>query len=93
MYLGQIVEVIDSDKLITDAVHPYTKALLASVFSIKEKNDTEIEMIKGEPPSPSDILPGCGFANRCSKCEDKCLKGKPELKEIGINHLTACHLL
>jgi oligopeptide/dipeptide ABC transporter ATP-binding protein len=93
MYLGRIVEVIDSNKLITDAVHPYTKALLASVFSLKEKNDTEIEMIKGEPPSPSDMLLGCGFANRCSKCEDKCLKGKPELKEIGINHFTACHLL
>lgn len=93
MYLGQIVEVIDSNKLITDAVHPYTKALLASVFSLKEKNNTEIEIIKGEPPSPSDMPLGCGFTNRCSKCQDKCLKEKPELKEIEINHLAACHLL
>jgi oligopeptide/dipeptide ABC transporter ATP-binding protein len=92
MYLGRIVEVIDSDKLITDVAHPYTKALLDSVFSVKMKNKTEIESIKGEPPSPSDIQPGCAFSSRCTKCTDKCLKEKPELKEIGANHFTACHL-
>lgn len=92
MYLGRIVEVIDSNKLITEAVHPYTKALLGSVFSVRGKNSTEIEIIKGEPPSPSDLLIGCGFTTRCTKCVDKCLKGKPELKEIAANHLVACHL-
>jgi oligopeptide/dipeptide ABC transporter ATP-binding protein len=92
MYHGQIVEVIDSNKLITDAVHPYTKALMASVFTVKGQNSAEIELIKGEPPSPSDMLVGCGFTKRCSKCFDKCLKGKPGLKEIGINHFVACHL-
>lgn len=92
MYLGRIVEIIDSDKLVTDAAHPYTKALLDSVFSVKMKNKTEIESIKGEPPSPSDIQPGCAFSSRCTKCTDKCLKEKPELKEIGTNHYTACHL-
>jgi oligopeptide/dipeptide ABC transporter ATP-binding protein len=93
MYLGRIVEVIDSDKLITDAIHPYTNALLASVFSVKGNDSTEIEIIKGEPPNPSDLLVGCGFTTRCTKCEDKCLKGKPELKEIGTNHFAACHLI
>ncbi|MCC5468506.1 ABC transporter ATP-binding protein [Pelosinus baikalensis] len=92
MYLGRIVEVIDSNKLTTDAVHPYTKALLSSVFSVKSKNDTEIEIIKGEPPSASDMTHGCGFSSRCAKCMDKCLKEKPELKEIATNHFIACHL-
>jgi oligopeptide/dipeptide ABC transporter ATP-binding protein len=92
MYLGRIVEVIDSNKLVTDATHPYTKALLDSVFSVKMENKAEIESIKGEPPSPSEIQPGCAFSSRCTKCTDKCLKEKPELKEIGANHFTACHL-
>lgn len=70
MYLGRIVEVIDSNKLVTDAAHPYTKALLDSVFSVKMENKTEIESIKGEPPSPSDIQPGCAFSSRCTKCID-----------------------
>lgn len=92
MYLGRIVEVIDSYNLTTAAVHPYTKALLASVFSVKRMNDTEIEIIEGEPPSPSDIQPGCSFNSRCKKCKDICFKKKPELKEIGKNHRVACHL-
>jgi oligopeptide/dipeptide ABC transporter ATP-binding protein len=92
MYLGQIVEVIDSNKLITDASHPYTKALLDSVFSVKSENKTLIESIKGEPPSPSDMQPGCPFSSRCTKCMEKCLKEKPELKEIEGNHHIACHL-
>ncbi|MBD7911206.1 MULTISPECIES: ABC transporter ATP-binding protein [Clostridium] len=92
MYLGQIVEVIDSDKLVTDAIHPYTKALLDSVFSIKMGNNSEIEGIKGEPPSPLDIQAGCVFCSRCTKCMDKCLNEKPKLKEIGRNHSVACHL-
>lgn len=92
MYLGQIVEVIDSNNLITDASHPYTKALLDSVFSVKSENKTLIESIKGEPPSPSDIKPGCPFSSRCTNCMEKCLKEKPELKEIYGNHHIACHL-
>lgn len=92
MYLGRVVEVLDSDKLTNAAVHPYTKALLASVFSVKGSSNTEIEIMEGDPPSPSDIQPGCGFNSRCKKCIDKCFKEKPELKEIGKNHLVACHL-
>ncbi len=92
MYLGRIVEVIDSDRLTTAAVHPYTKALLASVFSVKKRENTEIEIIKGEPPSPSDIQLGCSFNSRCTKCKDICFKEKPELKEIEKGHLVACHL-
>lgn len=92
MYLGGIVEIIDSDKLTTEAVHPYTKALLASVFSVKGRTNAEIEIIEGEPPSPSDIQLGCSFNSRCTRCQDRCFKEKPELKEIGINHFTACHL-
>lgn len=92
MYLGRIVEVIDSNKLPTDAIHPYTKALLASVFSVKRNDNAEIEIIKGEPPSASEMIPGCAFSSRCTKCMEKCLKEKPELKEIATNHFAACHL-
>ena len=91
MYLGRIVEVIDSEKLTTEAVHPYTKALLASVFSVKKRN-AEIEIIQGDPPSPAEILPGCSFNSRCTECEAKCLREKPIMKRIGINHFAACHL-
>jgi oligopeptide/dipeptide ABC transporter ATP-binding protein len=93
MYLGRIVEVIDSDKLVSDGSHPYTKALLDSVFSVKMKNKTIIESIKGEQPSPSQIQHGCVFSSRCTECIEKCLHEQPKLKEIEKNHYIACHLL
>ncbi|WP_406542651.1 oligopeptide/dipeptide ABC transporter ATP-binding protein [Clostridium ljungdahlii] len=68
------------------------KGTLASVFSVKKRENTEIEIIKGEPPSSSDIQPGCSFNSRCTKCRDICFKEKPELKEIEKGHLVACHL-
>lgn len=91
MYLGRIVEVIDSERLTTEAVHPYTKALLASVFSVKGESNSAIEIIKGDPPSPSEIPWGCSFNARCTKCEEKCFRDKPELKEVKTNHFMACH--
>jgi oligopeptide/dipeptide ABC transporter ATP-binding protein len=92
MYLGKIVEIIDSCKLISSACHPYTKALLSSVLSVKKADNSRIEIIKGEPPSPYCLPPGCSFSSRCERCSDVCLKEKPELKVIGKSHLVACHL-
>lgn len=92
MYLGSIVEVIDSDKLTTEAVHPYTKAILGSVFSVKGKNDNKIEIIEKDPPSPSNRPIGCNFNSRCIKCIERCFTEKPNVKQIGKNHFVACHL-
>lgn len=92
MYLGSIVEVIDSDKLTTEAVHPYTKAILGSVFSVKGKNDNKIEIIEKDPPSPSNRPIGCNFNSRCTKCIERCFTEKPNVKQIGKNHFVACHL-
>lgn len=92
MYLGRIVEVIDSEPLSAEAVHPYTKALLASVLSVKGERSFEIEIIEGDPPSPAEISPGCSFSSRCIQSEDKCLSTKPKLKEMKANHFVACHL-
>lgn len=93
MYLGRIVEVIDSDSLTKKAIHPYTKTLLSSVFSIKSKNNMEIEIIDEKLLNSCDIHIGCSFNSRCKKCKDICLKEKPELKEVEANHLVACHLI
>lgn len=92
MYLGRMVEIIDSEKLVRNAAHPYTKALLAAVFFIKEGHNHEIEIIEGEPPSLYDAHPGCGFYSRCRQSEIQCLTKQPEMKEIENNHFVACHL-
>ena len=91
MYLGNIVEVMPGEGLSDVCCHPYTKALLGSVFDVRMNFSRKIENIKGEPPSPLDLPPGCPFSNRCSDCQDCCTKEKPKLVEIEPGHKVACH--
>lgn len=92
MYLGNIVEKIDGDKL-SRARHPYTQALLKAVFSLDETQNRQIETLAGEIPNPVDLPTGCPFQNRCKYCKEICTQVKPQLKEISPDHFVACHLV
>lgn len=91
MYLGNIVEKIDGDKL-QQAQHPYTQALLKAVFSLDEEKNKHIETLTGEIPNPLDLPIGCPFQNRCAYCREICTQTKPQLKEVSSEHYVACHL-
>lgn len=68
MYAGQIVEYASSSALFTDPKHPYTQALLASLPDWRRaKTDSPLPSLPGQPPSLTDIPPGCPFAPRCPK--------------------------
>lgn len=90
MYLGNIVEKIDGDKL-SRASHPYTRALLKAVFSTEREKNQYIEILPGEIPSPLNVPSGCPFRNRCVCCQEICSTQKPIFKELEINHFVACH--
>lgn len=92
MYLGNIVEVMNGREVYGNAKHPYTQALLGSVFDLNMDFTKEIESIESESPSPLDVPPGCPFQDRCSHCMEECKAKKPALKEVGPEHLVACYL-
>lgn len=91
MYLGNIVEVLPGEDIATKSVHPYSKALLGSIFDTNMDFSKKIESIEGDPPSPLDVPEGCPFRDRCPDCGNDCGCVKPELKEIEPGHLVACH--
>ena len=91
MYLGNIVELMPAEDLPQKAGHPYTQALMKSVFDINMDFSKKIESIEGEVPSPLDVPPGCPFQNRCEYCREKCKTDRPLLKEIYPGHKVACH--
>lgn len=94
MYLGKIVEVIASNMLNKDTLHPYTKSLIASVFSIKNIDHKKtVDLLKGELPSPIDIPMGCRFHPRCPNAVEICKKTEPPLVHVSKGHICACHLL
>lgn len=94
MYLGNIVEYIGYGRRIsTEGMHPYTKALMKSVFKVDFKPGEKIELLESEIPSPLDLPKGCPFQSRCGQCMEICRSEKPELKEVLPGHFVACHLV
>lgn len=92
MYLGTIVEVLPGEDLWKKARHPYTRALIGSVFDTHMDFSVPIAPLQSEVPSPLDAPPGCPFQTRCDHCSDICRKERPGLKTIGEGHEVACHL-
>lgn len=94
MYLGKIVEIADRDALYRSAKHPYTIALLSAVpipDPVVESTRERI-ILKGEPPSPIALPPGCNFHPRCPIGIEICQRDVPEFREIENNHWVSCHL-
>jgi oligopeptide/dipeptide ABC transporter ATP-binding protein len=92
MYLGKIVEICESDRIIKEAMNPYTRALL-SIMPIPEVHrNRKRKVLIGEIPDPTDIPKGCRFNNRCEFTFDKCIQVEPQLIEIKEGHFVACHL-
>ena len=91
MYLGQCVELCDSDELFKHPMHPYTDALLAAIprpdISVRDK---PLKLIKGEVSSPINVKPGCRFVSRCEHCTEACMAGDPPFREISPGHYVAC---
>ncbi len=90
MYLGNMMEKLDGDKL-NGARHPYTQALLKAVFSTDQAKNQYIGILPGDIPSPLDIPSGCPFQNRCEYCRARCQSEKPAFRELEPNHFVACH--
>jgi oligopeptide/dipeptide ABC transporter ATP-binding protein len=90
MYLGLIVEKFKGDKL-ADVKHPYTQALVSAVPVADTRSHQKRIVLKGDVPSPVEPPVGCRFHPRCSYMKQRCKEEVPKLREIGTNHLVACH--
>ncbi len=93
MYLGNLVELADSDEIYEHTLHPYSKALLSAVPipDPDQEAQKKLQVLSGDVPSPINPKPGCPFASRCPLVKDVCRSQAPELKEIRPNHFVACH--
>jgi oligopeptide/dipeptide ABC transporter ATP-binding protein len=65
MYLGKLVESGRSEEVIGEPLHPYTKALIASMPVANPEVERERIRLKGEIPKPIAPPPGCRFHPRC----------------------------
>ena len=92
MYLGNMVELADSDELYNNTMHPYTEALLSAVPVPVYNAKKDRIILEGDVPSPMNPPTGCPFHPRCAKCMEICKQEKPKLVEKRDGHFVACHL-
>jgi len=89
MYAGRVVETAHTVEFFHNPLHPYTRKLLSAIprYDVKKP----LAEIPGSPPSLDDLPPGCSFYPRCDLRSERCLKLRPELRELGMKHWVSCH--
>ena len=82
LYLGRIMEIGETETVISEACHPYTKMLLAAVpIPDPDKNRERVDP-RGEIPDPIELPNGCRFHARCAQATADCgFEGK-DLKKV-----------
>jgi oligopeptide/dipeptide ABC transporter ATP-binding protein len=90
MYLGRIVEIGDTEEVVANPQHPYTKALISVIPVPDPLAKREHVILKGETPNPVDIPSGCRFHPRCPEVLPECSQVDPPEVHIGGDHYAAC---
>ena len=91
MYVGQMVEMSDTEGLYISPKHPYTEALLSAVPKTDPKVKMDRIILEGEIANPANPPSGCYFHPRCRYAQDVCKTKAPEWREIEPGHFAACH--
>ncbi|MEM2888955.1 MAG: ABC transporter ATP-binding protein [Candidatus Bathyarchaeia archaeon] len=90
MYAGKVVEISNVESIFDEPLHPYTRALIQSIPSIRSKR--KLLGLSGIPPDLRHPPSGCRFFTRCPLA----IRGTCEVKEPEIiefkGRLVACHL-
>ena len=92
MYGGQVQEIAPVNELFENPLHPYTKALMASIPDLNKK-EKRLKALRGMVPSILDMGDGCKFCNRFDPEECPCAgtKENQKLTEISTGHFVRCH--
>ncbi len=90
MYLGNMVELANSEDIFKNPAHPYTQALMNAIPTT-DINNRELHILEGDIPSPINPPKGCKFHTRCEFACDVCKQVNPRWREIEDGHFVACH--
>lgn len=90
MYAGRKVEEASVFEIFDRPLHPYTRALMASMPAMNT-TAARLTEIPGMVPAPHNMPPGCAFAPRCPFVTTRCHTQMPPLTQSGASdHVVAC---
>jgi peptide/nickel transport system ATP-binding protein len=93
MYLGRIVELGNTNEVLSHPHHPYTKALISVIPIPNPRHRRKRIILQGAPPNAMEIPSGCRFHPRCPVVFERCHIDDPVLMTIRENHQSACWLM
>lgn len=91
MYMGNVIESGTAREVLKNPVHPYTKALLASIPTLGKGKEQQIEPIRGMTPNPYNRPQGCQFEPRCDFACAQCKAAMPDEYVVEGTHMVRCH--
>ncbi|HQY44764.1 MAG TPA: ABC transporter ATP-binding protein [Paracoccaceae bacterium] len=90
MYGGQIVEQGPVKAVLGNPQHPYTRALLKTVPSVRGERAAKLNVIEGQPPIMKAEPTACPFMPRCTEAMARCARQNPPRIPVGGGHDVAC---
>jgi oligopeptide/dipeptide ABC transporter ATP-binding protein len=93
LYAGRIVEYGSVEEVYRRPRHPYTRALLASVPSIKDPRRHQLGSIPGTLPDLRSPIVGCVFEPRCERAQGReiCRTEDPPMMRSDSGAVARCH--
>jgi len=95
MYVGQLVELAETQELFHRPLHPYTEALMSAVPKPDPRMDKVRIVLEGEVADPARPPSGCYFHPRCPYAVERCKTERPVFRDLGdgqgSQHFVACH--
>jgi len=96
MYLGSIVEFGPTNRVISEPMHPYTRALLSAIPEPdpeRTRRKKVMQLRSLDVPSLLDLPPGCKFHPRCPfYMEGKCDVKAPGRYYVDSDRWVACYI-
>jgi peptide/nickel transport system ATP-binding protein len=95
MYAGRKVEEAAVDALFASPQHQYTRGLMASLPRLgllrgETAATGRLQEIPGMVPPLTNLPPGCAFAPRCPRADERCAAENPPYEEKAAGHWAAC---
>ena len=90
MYAGEIIEYGAFEEVFNNHRHPYTDGLFNSIPDI-DSDQSQLSVIEGLAPDPTNIPTGCSFHPRCPYAMEQCSEVVPPVFYVNDSHYVRCH--